>query len=304
MGQFDIAVIGGGIAGLTAVQHALLAGCSVVHLIGVEPIGGLVCNVGELSGFAGGGEPVSGIDLAAALLSANAAGGVSEIVADAMSVVVDADRFCITYGAGEIFAHRVIVATGARLRMLDVPGAHELVGRGVSQCAWCDGSLYEGKHAVVVGGGDAALEEALHLANFASRVTVVARTRLTGRQAYIDRVTASQAIDVREMCEVREILGDQNVSAVRLRDHGADATEDFGCDGVFVFIGLDANSGVFADLATLDGSGRIETDQDLQTRTPGLFAVGAVRAGYGGRLAQAVGEAATAAIAAARQCRS
>jgi len=301
--QFDIAVIGCGVAGLTTVQHALLAGRSVAHVIGMEPMGGLVCNVGELHGYPCGVEPISGIDLAIGVLSSNITSGVTEVPADAMRVTLEDDEFRIFHSDGELRAKQIIAATGARLRMLDVPGAKELEGRGVSQCAWCDGTLYKGKHAVVVGGGDAALEEALHLAEFAANVTLVARgISLSARQSYIDRVQSHETIDIRMQCDVLEIVGTDSVSSIKVYDRNKDAHEEISCNGVFVFVGLQPNSAMFAEYAELDANGAIVTNDAMQTKTPGLFAVGAVRSGCGGRLVHAVGEAATAAIAAAQRC--
>lgn len=300
--QYDIAVIGCGIAGLTAVQHALLAGCSVAHVIGMAPMGGLVCNVGELQGYPVGAEPISGLDLAIGLLSSNSAGGAVEIPADATSISQEGDGFAIIHSDGVLQARQVIAATGASLRMLDVPGAREFEGRGVSQCAWCDGALYKEKHAVVVGAGDAALEEALHLATFASKVTILARgEQLSARRAYIDRVRSHDTIKVRTRCDVTEVVGSDRVSAVRILDHAKSAPEAVACDGVFVFIGLQPNSALIADFATLDANGAAQTNAERQTRTPGLLAIGAVRSGYGGRLVHAVSDAATAAITAARR---
>lgn len=301
--QFDIAVIGCGVAGLTAVQHALLAGCSVAHIIGMEPMGGLVCNVGKLQGYPSGAEPISGLDLAIGILSSNSAAGVEEIPADATSIATEGDGFRVTHSDGTVHAKQVIAATGARLRMLDVPGVRDLVGRGVSQCAWCDGALYRGKHAVVIGGGDAALEEALHLAEFASKVTVIARGNgLSARRAYIDRVRSHGAIDMRLQCEVTEIVGSDGVSSINIRDRLNGIQEEIACDGVFIFIGLEPDAALFAELVELDAGGCIVTGADMQSGTAGLFAVGAVRSGYGGRLVHAVGEAATAAVAAAKRC--
>ncbi|MFT7576539.1 MAG: thioredoxin reductase (NADPH) [Alphaproteobacteria bacterium] len=302
-GKFDIAVIGCGVAGLTAVQHALLGGHSVAHVIGVVPMGGLVCNIGELHGYPSGAEPISGLDLAIGILSSNSTGGATEIPADATSVTREGDSFRISHSDGELHAKQIIAATGARLRMLDVPGAKELEGRGVSQCGWCDGPLYKDKHAVVVGGGDAALEEALHLAQFAANITLVARgDNLSARQSYVDRIRNHASIDIRMQCDVLEITGADGVSSIRVRDRQKGAAEEIACSGVFVFVGLQPNSEMFAEHVQLDTNGGIFTNYSMQTTTPGLFAVGAIRSGYGGRLVHAVGEAATAVMAAAQRC--
>lgn len=298
---FDIAVIGGGIAGFTAVQHALMSGRTVAHLMGLDAIGGLVCNVGELHGWPGGAEPLSGIDLAVGLMSANATAGALELPVVATGVAHGGDGFRVTHSDGDIDVGQVIVATGARLAMLDVPGAAALVGRGVSQCAWCDGPLYQGQRAVVVGGGDAALEEALHLAGFAEQVTLVVREGIRARQTYVDAVEAHAVIDVRRGLEVAEVVGEEQVTGVGLRNRDDGATERLACNGVFVFIGQTPNSEWLGDLVERDARGGVLTDAAMETATPGLFAIGAVRAGYGGRLVHVVGEAATAALAVARR---
>ena len=298
--EFDIAVIGGGIAGLMATHHALQGGCSVAHIIGTEPMGGLVCNVGELSGFPVGESPISGLDLAIGITLANAALGVTEIMADAASLASDGEGFRLTTSDDQVSAGRVIAATGARLRMPDVPGARELTGLGVSQCAWCDGPLYKDKDVVVVGGGDAALEEALHLAQSAAKVTLLTRgPGFRARRAYVDRISALANVECRHGRDVLEIVGSDGVEAIRMLNGQSGETEELACSGVFVFTGLEPNSALLAEHAELDAAGSVVTNDRLETRTPGLFAIGAVRSGYRGRLVHAVGEAATAAMLAA-----
>jgi thioredoxin reductase (NADPH) len=302
-GQFDIAVIGGGIAGLTAVHHALQDGLRVAHIVGAEPIGGLVCNVGDLSGYPAGSQTVSGIDLAFGLSSTNAELGATEIFGDATGLTQDGSTFRIKTDEGEVTADQVIAAMGARLRTLDVPGAKELIGRGVSQCAWCDGALYKGKEVVVIGGGDAALEGALHLTQFASKVTVVTRgDGFRARQSYVTRIADIETVDFRWMCDVNSILGTDGVEAIRLIDKESGSNEDITCGGVFVFIGLEPNTALLAGLAKLDAEGHVITSETMETDKPGLYAIGALRSGYRGRLANALGEAATAALAAVANC--
>jgi thioredoxin reductase (NADPH) len=301
--QVDIAVIGGGIAGLVAAQQALEGGCTVAHFMGSEPIGGLVCNIGALSGYPAGSAPVGGIDLAIGILSVNAEMGVIEIPDDASMLERDGAGFRITHDNGSVRARQVIAATGARLAMLDVPGAAELAGRGVSQCAWCDGPLHKDKHTVIVGGGDSALEEALHLSDYAARVTILAREEgFRARRALADRVANQPNISCRFECDVVEINGSVGVEGIKLHDRTKGTSEVLGCDGVFVFIGLEPNSALLTGFAQLDPQNAVVTDGLMETSTPGLFAVGAVRSGYGGRLVQAVGEAATAAMAAVSRC--
>ncbi|MDX5359970.1 MAG: NAD(P)/FAD-dependent oxidoreductase [Alphaproteobacteria bacterium] len=301
--RFDIAVIGGGITGLTAAHHAALGGASVVHVRGEDLPGGLIGNVGRIEGFPSGGRDVSGADLALGIAEANKALGVEDLAENAAAVEKAARGFSIATDGRTIRAGQVIAATGARLKALDVPGAEALEGKGVSQCAWCDGALNRGRDVVVLGAGDAALEAALYLAPLARQVTVVTHgDGVRGRQAYVTRLADHENVDFRWACEVTEIVGENGVEAVRIRDTESGGTEDLPCYGVFVFIGQEPNSEMFAGLVERDEAGRILTDAGLETSCEGLFAAGAVRAGYGGRLVQAVGEAATAANAAVARC--
>jgi thioredoxin reductase (NADPH) len=299
--NFDIAVIGGGITGLTAAHHAALAGVSVAHFIADGMPGGLVMNVGALDGWPAAGT-VGGAELAAGLLGRNEELGVS-LVPSSIDKVEGAAAKTLSGPDGTWRAKQVIVATGASLRMLDVPGAERLAGRGVSQCAWCDGGLYRGADVVVVGGGDAALSEAIHLAEFARSVTIVTRGEMfRARRSYVSRVADDERFKLRWASEIVEVLGDKGVEGVRLRDNEARNEEVVACSGLFVFVGLAPNAGLLSRDVARDVHGFVVTDANFETAVPGVFAVGAVRSGYGGRLTQAVAEATSAAERAAARC--
>ncbi len=299
-GTFDVAVVGGGLAGLTAAHHAALDGASVVHVIGSGVPGGLVANVGELEGFPTAGS-VSGLDIALALTEDNQRFGVEIVADDVTRLEVAGPAFGLQAASGTWSARAVVAATGARLRMLDVPGAARLVDKGVSQCAWCNGSLHRGQDVVVIGGGDSALQEAIHLAQYASAVVVVTRSgALRARRSLVDRAAANDRIAFRWETDVAEILGDDGVTAVRLRNRGTAKVEDMPCAGVFVYVGLEPNAAWLGGRATLDASGAVVANDEMTTSLPGLYAVGALRSGYRGRLTQAVGEATTAGAGAAR----
>ncbi len=297
---YDIAVIGGGIAGHTAAQAAALAGRSVAHVMGAEAPGGLVVNVGQLEGFAGGG--VAGLDLASELLAANADRGVLLVMEEADSLARIADGWAITAGAERITARAVILATGARLKTLDVPGAAHLSGHGVSQCGWCDGPLYAGRPVVVIGGGDAAVQEALHLSEIASSVTLVARSALRARPEYAARVKFAARMRVLSDTAVEAIEGSDSVEGVRTRNRKTGAVDVVRCAAAFVFIGVQPNSQIAGPQARRDATGALVTDARLETNLPDVFAVGAVRSGYSGRLDDAMVEAkAAVAVAAERR---
>ncbi len=297
---YDVAVVGGGLAGLTAAHHAALDGASVVHIAGQGLPGGLAANIGALEGYPATG-PVAAIDLAMQLADSNKALGVAmvEDIAERMEVAGAAKR--LHAGGGVYTAPAVIAASGARLRTLDVPGAARLADKGVSQCAWCNGSLHRGQEVVVVGGGDSAVQEALHLTKFASLVTLVVRGEaLKARRSLIERAADNPKIAFRWETEVVEVLGEDRVAGVRLREAATGAIEEAACAGVFVYIGLAPNTHWLGEHVALDETGRIVTDEMLGSSLAGLYAIGAVRRGYGGRINQAMGEAATAAMAAAR----
>jgi thioredoxin reductase (NADPH) len=298
--KFDVAVVGGGLTGLTAAHHAALEGCSVVHYIGSGVPGGLVANVGELEGIPATG-PVSAIDVALRLTEENQRLGVEIIADDVTRLEIAGPAKRLHAASGAQTARSVIAASGARLRMLDVPGGARLVDKGVSQCAWCNGNLYRGAEVVVVGGGDSALQEALHLAKFASFVTIVTRgAALKARRGLVDRAASNERIGFRWETDVSEIVGDDSVRGIRLVDRATGAIEEIACAGVFVYVGLVPNAAWLGGQATLDQQGHVVTDAELQTSIPGVYAAGAVRTGYQGRIAHAIGEAASAAMAAAR----
>jgi thioredoxin reductase (NADPH) len=299
--SFDIAVIGGGIAGLTAAHHAALAGVSVAHFVEDGLPGGLVMNVGALDGWPAAG-PMGGAELAAGLLGRNEELGVTLVPARIDSVEGGALK-TLSGPDGKWRARQVIAATGAALRTLDVPGAARLAGRGVSHCAWCDGGLYRDAEVVVAGGGDSALSEAIHLGQFARAVTIITRAEtFRARRSYVSRIAADERFRLRWSSEIVEVLGSDGVEGVRVRDREAGNEEVIACKGLFVFVGLVPNAGLLGPDVARDAGGFVVTDATFETAAPGVFAVGAVRAGYGGRLTQAVAEATIAAERAAARC--
>jgi thioredoxin reductase (NADPH) len=165
----------------------------------------------------------------------------------------------------------------------------------VSQCAHCDGYFFKGQDVAVVGAGDSALQEALVLASLVRSVTVVVRSRLRAKRAYVERAAATTNLKFVWDREVDSVLGNGTVTGVRLRDVHSGATSELACTGVFPFIGVEPNTAFLPPSIRRDDSGRVITDDRMRTADPAIFAIGALRSGFSGELTGAVGEAVIAA---------
>jgi thioredoxin reductase (NADPH) len=285
-------------AGLSAARHAARLGRLVTLFEGSGMYGGQVATVGEVWGLPTGGHP-AGQDLAIPLLEDCRKVAVRVIEANVAELELG-DRLVLTDDQGA--THRpeaVIVASGAALRPLGVPGEEEFLGRGVSRCATCDGGFYRGKDVVVVGGGDAAVHEALELARTSGSVTMVCRSPLKAKREYITRLDARDNVRFAWDSELVEILGDTKVTGVRIRNLRGGQISEIGCAGVFPFIGVVPNT-AFLPGKLLTKSGYVNAGPGLATADPRVFAVGAARSDYGGNLVEAMAEGVSAAEAVAR----
>jgi thioredoxin reductase (NADPH) len=300
--DFDVIVAGGGIGGLTAALHSARAGRATLVLGGRAP-GGLLLSIETIEGVPGFPEGIPGYDLCPMLQEQAEEAGAEFRMEElaALAPVDDGWRLNIAEGGPELEARGVILATGARLKHLGVPGEEALQGRGVSHCASCDAPLLRDRVVGVVGGGDSALQEALTLAESVAEVIVLHRgEELDGQATYVRRALEHPKITVRYRTVVEEILGDEKVAGVRTRDLASDNVEELELGGVFVYVGLQPNSEFLQGRLDLDDEGRIRTDAAMQTELPGLLAAGIVRRGSLGQATVSAGEGANAAKAAHR----
>jgi thioredoxin reductase (NADPH) len=300
MKDFELVIIGAGVAGLTAATFAGRYGLKTAVVERMGP-GGQIINAERIENFPGFPQGVGGHELGPLLHEQAEAAG-AEFVLDTVEGLEAGGEHHIVHGMAEsLRARAIIVAAGSALRSLGIPGEEKFLGRGVSHCASCDGAFFAGQHVCVIGGGDSALDEALVLAGHASRVTVLHRgERLDAQRALRDRVAANRKIEIALQTMVDEIVGEQAVSGVRLRDVRTGTSRLAPVKGVFVYVGLEPNTAFLRGALALDAAGHIETDIMMRTSLAGVFAAGDIRAGSVAQLAAAAGDGATAAISAFR----
>jgi thioredoxin reductase (NADPH) len=296
--QHDVIVIGCGVAGLAAARQALEDGLRVAALEALLP-GGLITNVNQLDGPVSG----SGAEIAAIMMDEAVQLGLENLEAQATGLQQDGDGWLVTSDGGVHGARAVIIACGARLKKLGVPGEDVFEHKGVSHCADCDGPMMGGQDVAVVGGGDSALQSALSLAGYCREVHLIHRGTAFGARSHLAAAVADTGnICIHWSAEVAALLGDDQLTAVRVTDRGTGAVSELAVAGFFAFVGLDpACDFVPADLdLERDAKGFLVTDEARQTRRPGLYAAGAVRVGCGGLVSDAIEDGRCAAQSAAR----
>jgi thioredoxin reductase (NADPH) len=289
----DLIIIGGGAAGLSAAQYAARANLDVL-VIEEMAAGGQCLVIGDLENYPGFPEPINGGEFAQLLEEQARNFGAEFLIGTARSITKEGDMYTIETGKGTYTTYAVILTTGAQHRKLNIPGEKEFSGRGVSYCATCDGPFFKNKKMLVVGGGDAACDEASFLANLTDKVVMIhRRDKFRAQRSLAERVVRNPNIEVRFNTEIREIKGGMKVEGVLLENNQTGETYEEELDAVFVFIGSIPQTSLVPDV-NKDEAGYIVTDQNMETDMSGLYAAGDVRSSPFRQLVVAAGEGAVA----------
>ena len=276
----DVIIIGGGPAGYTAALYAARANLSPLVIEGFS-WGGQLMITSEVENYPGYRDGIMGPEMMAEFRSQARRFGAEFITDDVTSVDLSERPFKVHVDKDTYLAETVIVATGATARQLGLQSERDLHGRGVTYCATCDGAFYREREVVVVGGGDSAMEEALFLTKFASKVTLVhRRDEFRASQIMLDRARNHEKIEILTPYVVEEVLGADagKLTGVRLRNVETDETLDYPTDGLFVAIGHDPTTKLFVDWLDHDENGYLITKgKTTETNIPGVFAAGDVQ---------------------------
>lgn len=294
----ELIIIGAGPAGMAASIYAIRAGLDTMVLEKISP-GGQVMMTYEIENYPGFVEPVEGWQLASNMEQQARRLGVTIESKDVKSVEKVNDVFEITTTDGSTLqARTVIAATGASLRRLGVPGESEFTGRGVSYCATCDAAFFKDRVTAVVGGGNTALEEALYLTRFASKVYLIhRRDELRGQKILQDRVKSNPKIELVLDTVVTQVNGDDKVNMLTLLNKRTNTQSQLSVDGLFIFIGFSPNT-AYLPKEILNEIGQVKVDMQMRTPVSGLFAAGDLREGSYRQVLMAAADGATAAISA------
>lgn len=300
---YDVLIIGGGPAGLTAAIYTGRAELNTVVLEKGLP-GGQIAQTEEVENYPGFPEPISGMELAQRMQQQAERFGATIQMDEVQNIQHNEKEtypFHVKGFETEYQAKAVILATGANPKQLGIPGEEKFWGKGVSTCATCDGFFYKGKKVVVIGGGDAAVEEALFLTKFASEVTLIhRRDTLRANKVAQARAFANPKMKFIWDTVTEEILGDGSVSGVRLKNLKTGETQDFATEGVFIFIGHIPNSEFVKDLVQLRDDGYVDVRDEIYTNVPLLFAAGDISDHVYRQLATSIGAGTRAAMSAER----
>lgn len=273
---YDLAIIGGGVAGMTASIYATRSGLSTI-IIEKGGFGGQAALTSKIENYPSVKE-IEGYELAANMKAQVDSLGVECLSADVRSLTKDGELFTVVTNADTVQARTVIIANGVRRRELGIPGEEELRGRGISWCAVCDGGFFRKKKTAVIGAGNSALGDAIYLSNLCEEVYLIFRRQTpTATKSYLDKLQDIGNIRLLPRHIPLEIKGERRVSALRVRNLDTEEEYDIEVNGVFEAIGLIPDNDLFSNLVELDDNGYILADENMRTKTAGLFVAGDTR---------------------------
>lgn len=299
--DYDAIVIGGGPAGLTAGLY-LSRGRYRTLLVDKDGFGGNVKNAEWIENYPGFSTGVAGAQLASEMMTQALNAGLQMDMAEVAAIESYSGSRCVQLVDGRyLTANVLIVASGCRSKKLNIPGERELEGKGVIECALCDGGQFQDKTVVVCGGGDRGVTEALYLTKIASKVYLIeVEPRVTASAVLQERASSNKKLELRSGTELVAISGNGKVEAVEVQNTATQRTESLSVDGVLIAVGREPNTGFIRNLLSVDNQGRILVNERMQTNLPYIFAAGDIRSNSPGQVVTAVGDGATAAISVQR----
>jgi thioredoxin reductase (NADPH) len=296
--RYDVAIIGGGPAGLTAAIYTSRDKLETL-IIDKGIIGGNINNAETIENYPGFPEGISGTELAQAMYKQAEKYGLESINAEATAIDANGKEKVVKTSGGDIFTKAVIIAGGSDKVKLGVSGEKEFTGKGISYCSTCDGPFFRNKRVAVIGGGNSAIYEALHLTNFASKISIIhRRNQLRATPVLQDKARSEPKLEFILDTIVKAIEGGDFVQKLVLENVKTSKTFTLETDGVFISVGLEPNTGYLKDFLPLDKQGHIITDEHMSTKIAGIFSAGDIRSGSTRQVTTAVGDGTIAAISA------
>jgi thioredoxin reductase (NADPH) len=298
--EYDVMIVGGGAAGLTAGMYAARYGLRtaiVEQLMG----GNQIINAEKIENFPGFPKGIPGAELAPLMQEQAMNAGADFVMAEATGISLGNPYKTLTTTDGTYSTRTIIIAVGSRLKKMGIPGEEAFEGSGVSHCATCDGPLYMGEVVGVVGGGDSAVDEALSLTEYADRVVLFhRRNRLRAQKALQDKIVRNPRVELAYNTVVESVLGGNMVSGVRVRNVITNLADRVDLQGIFIYVGLEPNTEFIRGIVRADNAGHIAVNAMMETDVPGIYAAGDIRQHSVSQLVSSAGDGATAAIAAFR----
>lgn len=297
--KYDVVILGAGPAGLTSAIYCSRAGLSTL-VLEKGFCGGQIYLSSLVENYPGV-KSTDGASLIATMVSQAKSFG-AQILENSSAVEVDTEKKLVKTEKAAYSAASIIISTGNRWRKLGVPGEAELVGRGVSYCATCDGPFFKGKEVAVIGGGDSAIEEAMYLTKFASKVYVIHRRDKLRAEKYVqEQAFANEKIEFLWDTQVKEISGSGKVEQLSLENSKTGEKTGLEVSGVFIYIGMLPNTELFGDSLEKDGRGYVKTNERMQSSVEGIYAAGDVRSSPVKQITTATSDGTVAAVSAVQQ---